>query len=76
MMAPANRAIYPCDQRLHGVLPFRRDMESCRADRRRDVRAALKAMIVAKELLESKAGELMKAISHACVRRTFHTYSG
>ena len=41
-----------------------------------DVRAALKAMIVANEFLESEVSELMKAISHAYVRGRFHTYSG
>jgi hypothetical protein len=41
-----------------------------------DVRAALKALIVANEFLESEISELMKAISHAYVRGRFHTYSG
>ena len=41
-----------------------------------DVRAALKAMIVANEFLESEIGELMKAVSRAYVRGRFHTYSG
>jgi hypothetical protein len=48
-MAPSSGAIFLSDQRLHCGLPFRRATESCRADRRRDVRAALKAMIVANE---------------------------
>jgi hypothetical protein len=33
-----------------------------------DVRAALKAMIVANEFLESEVCELMQAVSHAYVR--------
>ena len=41
-----------------------------------DVRAALKAMIVANEFLESEVSELMKAVSRAYVRGRFHTYSG
>jgi hypothetical protein len=41
-----------------------------------DVRAALKAMIVANEFLESEVSELMKAISHAYVRGRFQSYSG
>jgi stage V sporulation protein SpoVS len=41
-----------------------------------DVRAALKAMIVANEFLESEACELMQAVSHAFVRGRFKTYSG
>jgi hypothetical protein len=41
-----------------------------------DVPAALKAMIVANEFLESEVSELMKAVSRAYVRGRFHTYSG
>ena len=41
-----------------------------------DVRAALKALIIANQFLESEVGELMKAIWHAHVRGRFHTYSG
>ncbi len=41
-----------------------------------DIRAALKAMIVANEYLESEVSELMKAVSRAYVRGRFHTYSG
>ena len=41
-----------------------------------DVRAVLKAMIVANEFLESEVSELMKAVSRAYVRGRFHTYSG
>jgi hypothetical protein len=41
-----------------------------------DVRAALKALIVANEFLESEVSELMKAVSRAYVRGRFHTYSG
>jgi hypothetical protein len=41
-----------------------------------DARAAVKALIVANEYLESEVGELMKAVSHALVRGRFRTYSG
>jgi hypothetical protein len=41
-----------------------------------DARAAVKALIVANEYLESEVGELMKAVSHAFVRGRFQTYTG
>lgn len=41
-----------------------------------DVRAALKALIVANEYLESEVCELMQAVSHAYVRGRFKTYTG
>jgi hypothetical protein len=41
-----------------------------------DVRDALKALIVANEFLESEVCELMQAVSHACVRGRFKTYTG
>lgn len=41
-----------------------------------DVRAALKAMIVANEYLETEVSELMKAVSKAFVRGRFETYNG
>jgi hypothetical protein len=41
-----------------------------------DVRAALKAMIVANEYLESEVCELMQAVSHAYTRGRFKTYTG
>ena len=42
-----------------------------------DVRAALKAMIVANEFLESEVCELMQAaVSHAYARGRFKTYTG
>jgi hypothetical protein len=41
-----------------------------------DVRAALKAMIVANEFLEAEVCELMQAVSHAYVRGRFKTYTG
>jgi acetaldehyde dehydrogenase (acetylating) len=41
-----------------------------------DVRAALKAMIVANEFLESEVYELMQAVSHAYARGRFKTYTG
>ncbi len=41
-----------------------------------DMRATIRALIVANEYLESEASELMKAVSHAYVRGRFHSYSG
>jgi hypothetical protein len=38
--------------------------------------APLKAMIVAKEFLETEVCELMQAVSHAYVRGRFKTYNG
>jgi hypothetical protein len=40
------------------------------------VRAALTAMIVANEFMESEVCELMQAVSHAYVRGRFKTYTG
>jgi hypothetical protein len=41
-----------------------------------DLRATIRALIVANNYLESEVGELMKAVSHAYVRGRFQTYSG
>jgi hypothetical protein len=41
-----------------------------------DLRAALKALIVANEFLESEVCELMQAVSHAYARGRFKTYTG
>jgi len=41
-----------------------------------DMRATIRALIVANEYLESEVGELMKAVSHAYARGRFHSYSG
>jgi hypothetical protein len=41
-----------------------------------DLRATIRALIVANDYLESEVGELMKAVSHAYTRGRFHTYSG
>lgn len=41
-----------------------------------DVRATIRALIVANEYLETEVGELMKAVSHAYARGRFHSYSG
>ena len=41
-----------------------------------DMRATIRALIVANNYLESEVNELMKAVSHAYVRGRFHTYSG
>lgn len=41
-----------------------------------DPRAAIRALIIANNFLESEVGELMKAVSHAYTRGRFQTYSG
>jgi hypothetical protein len=41
-----------------------------------DLRATIRALIVANDYLETEVGELMKAVSHAYVRARFRTYTG
>jgi hypothetical protein len=41
-----------------------------------DLRAAIRALIVANNFLESEVRELMKAVSHAYARGRFQSYSG
>jgi hypothetical protein len=41
-----------------------------------DLRATIRALIVANNFLESEVTELMKAVSHAYARGRFHSYSG
>ena len=41
-----------------------------------DLRATVRALIIANNFLESEVGELMKAVSHAYTRGRFQTYSG
>jgi hypothetical protein len=41
-----------------------------------DMRATIRALIVANEYLESEAAELMKAVSRAYARGRFNSYSG
>ncbi|MGC2776437.1 MAG: hypothetical protein WA418_12490 [Bradyrhizobium sp.] len=41
-----------------------------------DLRATIRALIVANDYLETEVGELMKAVSHAYARGRFHSYSG
>ena len=41
-----------------------------------NMRAAVRALIVANNYLETEVSELMKAVSHAYARGRFHTYSG
>ena len=41
-----------------------------------DMRATVRALIVANEYLESEAAELMKAVSRAYARGRFKAYSG
>ena len=41
-----------------------------------DMRAAVRALIVANNFLDSEIAELMKAVSHAYSRGRFRTYTG
>lgn len=41
-----------------------------------DMRATIRALIVANDYLETEVSELMKAVSHAYARGRFHSYSG
>jgi hypothetical protein len=41
-----------------------------------DLRATIRALIIANNFLESEVSELMKAVSHAYARGRFHSYSG
>jgi len=41
-----------------------------------DLRATIRALIVANNFLESEVRELMKAVSHAYARGRFQSYSG
>ena len=41
-----------------------------------DLRATVRALIVANNLLESEIAELEKAVSHAYTRGRFRTYTG
>jgi hypothetical protein len=41
-----------------------------------DLRASIRALIVANDYLETEVAELMKAVSHAYARGRFHSYSG
>ena len=41
-----------------------------------DLKATIRALIVANEYLETEVAELMKAVSHAYARGRFNAYSG
>ena len=41
-----------------------------------DLRATIRALIIAKEHLKSEISELMKTVSHAYTRGRFQSYSG
>ncbi len=41
-----------------------------------DLRATIRALVVANDYLEGEVGELMKVVSRAYVRGRFQTYSG
>ena len=41
-----------------------------------DLRATVRALIVANDYLENEVAELMKAVSHAYARGRFQTYTG
>jgi hypothetical protein len=41
-----------------------------------DLRATIRALVIANNFLEAEVSELMKAVSHAYARGRFRTYSG
>lgn len=41
-----------------------------------DLRATIRALIIANDYLETEVTELMKAVSHAYARGRFHSYCG
>ncbi|HEY2246317.1 MAG TPA: hypothetical protein VGH70_02635 [Bradyrhizobium sp.] len=41
-----------------------------------NLRATIRALIIANDFLESEVSELMKAVSHAYARGRFQSYSG
>ena len=41
-----------------------------------DLRATIRALILANDYLENEVAELMKAVSHAYARGRFQTYTG
>ena len=41
-----------------------------------DLRATIRALVIANNFLESEVSALMTAVSHAYTRGRFHTYSG
>jgi hypothetical protein len=41
-----------------------------------DLKATIRALILANDYLENEVAELMKAVSHAYARGRFQTYSG
>ncbi len=41
-----------------------------------DLRATIRALVVANDYLETEVAELMKAVSHAYARGRFNAYSG
>ena len=41
-----------------------------------DLRATIRALILANEYLETEVSEMMKAVSHAYARGRFNSYSG
>jgi hypothetical protein len=47
-------------------------IEACEGD----MRATIRALIVANDYLETEVGELMKAVSRAYVRGRFRAYTG
>ncbi len=58
---------------IDGLAPA---VDAARAPCGGDMRATIRALIVANDYLETEVGELMKAVSRAYVRGRFNTYSG
>lgn len=69
-MALHPQADQPDDAGLEAVVD--QAIEACGGD----LRATIRALIVANNYLEDEVAELMKAVSHAYARGRFQTYSG
>jgi hypothetical protein len=67
---PANVRQTPDDQGLEDAV--NQAIAACGGD----MRAAIRALIVANDYLETEVGELMKAVSRAYVHGRFQSYSG
>jgi hypothetical protein len=65
-----------CDDSAPDDDELEREVDQAIATCGGDLRAIIRALIVANKYLECEVGELMKAVSHAHVRGRFHSYSG
>jgi hypothetical protein len=69
-MPPDPRRATPEDDQLEAAVE--QAIAACGGD----LRATIRALIVANDYLETEVTELMKAVSHAYARGRFHSYSG